>query len=90
MTELYEHRVKRLAMRSMRRGMKEMDLILSSFADEHLKAMDDAELSLYDALLNEYDQDLHQWVIGQAPAPGEYTELIARIARQMDPTRSKS
>ncbi|MBQ0765499.1 MAG: succinate dehydrogenase assembly factor 2, partial [Sulfitobacter litoralis] len=31
MAELHEHKVKRLHMRSMRRGIKEMDLILPSY-----------------------------------------------------------
>ena len=34
MTETPENRLKRLSMRSMRRGIKEMDLILTRFADD--------------------------------------------------------
>jgi len=44
MGELLEHRVKRLKMRSMRRGIKEMDLILSAFANSHLEKMTDQPL----------------------------------------------
>ena len=40
MTETFEHRLKRLKMRSMRRGIKEMDLILSAFADARLGKVD--------------------------------------------------
>ncbi|MBT4243838.1 MAG: succinate dehydrogenase assembly factor 2, partial [Planktomarina temperata] len=43
MGELLEHRVKRLKMRSMRRGIKEMDLILSAFANSHLEKMTEAD-----------------------------------------------
>ncbi len=53
MIETPENRLKRLKMRSMRRGIKEMDLILSAFADANLARMDEAGLSLYDALLRE-------------------------------------
>ena len=49
-------------MRSMRRGIKEMDLILSAFAAEHLAKMDAGSLDDYDALLNENDQDLYRWL----------------------------
>jgi antitoxin CptB len=83
MTELPEHRIKRLRMRSMRRGIKEMDIILIAFSDEHLAAMGEEEIVLYDALLNENDQDLYQWITGQVAAPAQYTALIGRISRQL-------
>lgn len=79
-TELREHRLKRLAMRSWRRGTKEMDLILGPYADAHLARMDDAALDLYEALLAENDQDLYQWVSGQVPVPAPHADLIARLA----------
>ncbi|MCI2397870.1 succinate dehydrogenase assembly factor 2 [Aliiroseovarius subalbicans] len=68
-------------MRSMRRGIKEMDIILSAYGDAHLAAMDDAGLTLYDALLNENDQDLYQWVTGQIGAPDRFAALIEDIAQ---------
>lgn len=83
MSEKPEHRIKRLAMRSMRRGIKEMDLILSAYATENLEAMDEATIQLYDVLLDENDQDLYQWVTGQVPAPDKFTQMIAKISVQM-------
>ena len=79
MTETAEARIKRLSMRSWRRGTKEMDLVLGPFADAHLDTLDAADLDVYDALLNENDQDLLPWVLGQAAAPAELAGLIARI-----------
>ena len=79
MSELHEHRVKRLAMRSMRRGIKEMDLILSAFADAKLAAMTDAQLTVYDAMLDENDHDLYQWVTGQVEPTVPYGEVIDDI-----------
>lgn len=81
MSETAEARLKRLKMRSMRRGIKEMDLILSAFAEENLALMDDATLDLYDALLSENDQDLYQWVTGQAAAPERFAALIQGISQ---------
>ncbi|HEC70822.1 MAG TPA: succinate dehydrogenase assembly factor 2, partial [Roseobacter sp.] len=52
MTETYEYKVKRLHMRSMRRGIKEMDLILPSYASQRLSMMDEVALSLYDEMLS--------------------------------------
>ena len=80
MGELLEHRVKRLKMRSMRRGIKEMDLILSAFADSHLEKMTEADLTLYDAMLSENDHDLYQWVTGQNAAPARFSAMISRVA----------
>ena len=79
-SEPHETRLKRLRMRSMRRGIREMDLILSAFADAELDRMSDEELQVYDRLLNENDQDLYAWVTGQTPAPEPFTDLIARVA----------
>ncbi|SHH57492.1 succinate dehydrogenase assembly factor 2 [Cognatishimia maritima] len=83
MSETRAHRLKRMKMRSMRRGIKEMDIILSHYADTRLDGMSDAELDHYDALLNEADQDLYQWVSGQAAAPAQFQDLIADVAKEM-------
>ncbi|MEM7719551.1 MAG: succinate dehydrogenase assembly factor 2 [Pseudomonadota bacterium] len=74
-----EKRLKRLAMRSWRRGIKEMDLILGRFWDASGDALDDATLDLYEDMLSENDQDLYAWVSGQAPAPELYAPLLARL-----------
>ena len=78
--EKQDHRLKRLRMRSWRRGTKEMDLVLGPFADVHLAAMGEAELALYDRLLDENDQDLLPMVLGQVPAPAGMQGLMDRIA----------
>ncbi|WP_407492202.1 succinate dehydrogenase assembly factor 2 [Pseudooceanicola sp. MF1-13] len=75
-----ETRLKRLTMRSMRRGMKEMDILMMRFADAHLAGLSESELDVYDQILSENDQDLYQWVTGQTPAPDPYGPLVAQIA----------
>ena len=77
--ETREHKIKRLTIRSMRRGIKEMDLILMQYAQDKLSGMSDEALDHYDALLNENDQDLYQWCSGQVPPAREFTDLIADI-----------
>tara|TARA_R110002020_G_scaffold400596_7_gene610819 strand:- start:7722 stop:8012 length:291 start_codon:yes stop_codon:yes gene_type:complete len=77
--EARDVRVKRLAMRSMRRGIKEMDLILSAYAGDRLAQMDDATLDLYDDMLNENDHDLYQWVTGQFAPKEPYGKMISDI-----------
>ena len=70
----------------MRRGIKEMDLILSAYADARLDAMSEDDLDRYDALLNENDHDLYQWVTGQTPAPEDCAPMIADIRRLYTPS----
>ncbi len=74
-----ETRIKRLAMRSMRRGIKEMDLILSAYATDRLAGMDDAGLTLYDDFLDENDHDLYQWVTGQFEPKSPYVDLVKDV-----------
>ncbi|MDW3182318.1 succinate dehydrogenase assembly factor 2 [Roseobacter sp.] len=83
MKEPRETRIKRLKMRSMRRGIKEMDVILQPFAEANLEAMDEAGLRLYDDMLSENDHDLYQWVSRQTPAPDRYAALIDQIVDQL-------
>lgn len=83
MTETRETRLKRLRMRSMRRGIKEMDLILTAWAEARLEGLDGAALDLYDALLHENDQDLYQWVTGQAAPPERFAPMIADISQAL-------
>ena len=79
MSEPIETTRKRLYMRSIRRGIKEMDLILTAFADAHLGGMDADELTLYERLLSENDHDLYQWVSGQADEPEIYNGIMSII-----------
>jgi antitoxin CptB len=79
MGETAEARLKRMAMRSWRRGTKEMDLVLGPFADVHLADLSEAELLTYDALLAENDQDLMAWILGQSSPPEALAGLLARI-----------
>ena len=70
---------KRLYMRSMRRGIKEMDLILKNFAKLKLHSMSEPELENFENLLFENDQDLYQWSTGQVSPKQEFIELIQDI-----------
>ena len=77
--EELEIKRKRLKMRSMRRGIKEMDLILKNFADLNLNSMSARELENFENLLLENDQDLYQWSTGQIDPKKEFVDLIQNI-----------
>ena len=80
MTEPHEIRIKRLRMRSWRRGTKEMDLILGGFADVELTGLDGSTLDTYERLLEENDWDLYYWITGAREMPETYTTLIRRLS----------
>ena len=84
MTSDDDRTLRMLTMRSWRRGMREMDLLLGPFAEAALPAMPAPERETYAALLEENDQDLYAWVVaetnGRPAAPPHYADLIARIA----------
>jgi antitoxin CptB len=79
MSEPRETKIKRLKLRSMRRGIKEMDLILGGFGDAGLSDLSDDRLDLYDRMLSENDHDLYAWANGQEAAPDEYAALMSHI-----------
>lgn len=79
MAESAENRLRRLRMRSWRRGTKEMDLILGAFADARLATFGPEELDRYEALLEENDQDLYLWISRGEAYPGAHTALIGEI-----------
>lgn len=72
-------RLRRLVMRSMRRGIKEMDVILSRFAEERLAGLDAQMLDSYDDLLRENDHDLYYWVSAVSEPPAHFAPLVAEI-----------
>ena len=74
-----EVRMKRMILRSGRRGMRELDLVLGQFAERRLRRLSPESLALYEQLLDEEDKCILDWMIGAQPCPEKYDELIARV-----------
>ncbi len=74
-----ENRRKRLRFRSWHRGMREMDLLMGSFADAHVPGFDQAQLDRYEALLELSDPDLYNWMTGREPVPAEHDTDVMRL-----------
>lgn len=79
MDETAENRLRRLRMRSWRRGTKEMDLILGPYADARLAALDGPALDQYEALIEENDQDLYLWVSRGEDVPDTHAGAIGDV-----------
>ncbi len=75
-----DDRRKKLQFRAWRRGFREIDLILGGFADRRLTGLDAAGLDAFERLLEAPDQDVYEWITGQAEAPADYdTPTLALI-----------
>ncbi|MEQ9507387.1 MAG: succinate dehydrogenase assembly factor 2 [Hyphomonas sp.] len=83
-----ENRRKKLTFRAWRRGFREMDLLIGSFADSAIASFDDAGLDEFERLLEIPDWEVYAWLIGQEPVPEKHAgpvldQLIAfRYAAQ--------
>lgn len=73
-------RRRRLRFRAWRRGMKEMDLILGTFADRHLAQMTAQELDAFEELIDMPDGELMSLVAGKDEADGSgLADLVERL-----------
>ena len=81
MSETREIRLKRLRIRSWRRGTREMDLILGRYADSALPVLDDGALDGYEALLEQPDPDLYAWVSGTTEPALQFRPTVERVRR---------
>ena len=69
--------LKRLTYRSWHRGCKETDLVLGNFCARRLESLNDANLALFEALLDEDDADIWAWLTEKTPCPkAEYAPLL--------------
>ncbi|WP_425487161.1 succinate dehydrogenase assembly factor 2 [Nitratireductor arenosus] len=60
--------------------MREMDLLLGTFADARLDALSAAELDLFEDLLEVPDAELFKWLTGEVPVAEHHdTDLFRRI-----------
>jgi len=73
-----ETRRKRLLYRSVYRGNKENDILLGQFARAHIAEFSAAELDQYERLLQAGDNDIYDWVTGQADIPPEADTPVLR------------
>lgn len=79
MLDPLEIRRKRLRFRSWHRGTKETDLILGRFANHHVDELDEADLDLFEELLERNDPEIFDWVTGREPVPPEMDNRIMRL-----------
>ena len=77
------HRQKRVLWRARHRGMKEMDLMLGHYAEQHIAAMGAAQLDEFEAILEVSDAFLLDWLTDKTETPPAFqTAMFAEIKAQ--------
>ncbi|MEX2451926.1 MAG: succinate dehydrogenase assembly factor 2 [Rhodospirillales bacterium] len=84
MTEPLDPRRRRALFRSQHRGMKETDVLLGRFAANRLAGMSEAELVRFEALLEESDNDLLDWIMGRAEAPPTADGALIKLIKDFN------
>lgn len=78
--EVLDERRRKLKFRAWRRGFREMDLLMGSFADAHLLGLSDDDVSEFERLLSTPDWEVYAWLIGQKPVPANFeSSLLTRM-----------
>jgi antitoxin CptB len=62
-----------------RRGMKELDVLLTRYLEQCFDSAPEPERRAFEALLEVQDPVLYAYCLGQAPVPGHLAALIERI-----------
>lgn len=79
-----EHRLKRLRFRAWHRGVKEADLLIGGFFDAHHAGWHEAEIDLFETLLEEQDVEIMAWAMGTAPVPERYQGAIMSALKALN------
>lgn len=70
--------LKKLYYQGTHRGMREVDVILQPLM-EQLDALSTEEILSVEALLNESDQDILEWIMRKTKPPMKYEGIILKI-----------
>jgi antitoxin CptB len=75
-------RRKKIMFRCQHCGMKENDILLGRFAAVHIADLSDQQLERMEALLEEADNDLYNWITGKEPVPAAHDhDLMAWLKK---------
>jgi antitoxin CptB len=83
-SEGLDPRRRRLLFMCWHRGIREMDLIMGRFADEHIDRLSDEEIAELERLSEQRDQDLLGWFTGEFDTPAEFDTPLLRKMREFN------
>lgn len=77
-------RLKRLRFRAWHRGTREADMIIGGFIDKFGDSFSAEEMNLFEALLEEQDLDILNWVTGKEPPPAHFDGSMMQAMQKLD------
>jgi antitoxin CptB len=80
-------RRRKILFRAWHRGMRETDLIMGRFADAEIGTLSEAELDLFELLIEVLDRDLLSWITGEAQVAVELRHGCVPAAEGVSPAR---
>ena len=76
-------RRRRIRFRCWHRGTREADLLLGRFADTCVGELDQAGLDQLEALLDQPDPDIWDWVVGRQTVPEAFDNDVTRRLKEL-------
>jgi antitoxin CptB len=77
-------RLRRLKFRAWHRGTREADYMVGCFFDRHHAAWTDAEIALFERLVEEEDVDIMAWALGTQAIPAAYAGPLLDAMVRLD------
>ena len=77
-------RLKKLRFRAWHRGTREADMIIGGFIDRNGEDFSAEEMDLFEALLEEQDLDILNWVTGKTPVPKAFDGPLMGAMQKLD------
>ncbi len=74
-------RRKKILFRAWHRGMREMDLIMGRFFEHNADTMSEADLDVFELLIEAPDRDLLAWITNREPVPINYDTEVYRALK---------
>ncbi len=79
-----DDRRKRLVYRANHCGMKENDVLLGRFALARLAELSEAEVDMFENIMNHSDNDLYNWLTGREPTPDIVDSPLLRQIKEFN------
>ena len=74
-------RRKRILFRAWHRGTREMDLVMGRYAESVIATLTDAEMDIFETLIDQQDRDLFSWISQGEPVPAEHDTPVFRAMK---------
>ncbi len=75
---------KKLLYKSANRGWKETDILLGNFVKRNIASITEKQLIMLDALLDEPDGDIFNWITKKVTVPEKHNNEIMQMLQEFE------